>query len=65
MTTPKPGHSTAKSVPPSRVATDPKMRADHTCIREDCGKPLPKLCLRHEDPFCSTVCCRIWYGAER
>ena len=52
--------------PASRVATDPKMRDDHLCVRfPDCGKPLTKIAVVNEDPFCSTVCCRLYYEVPR
>lgn len=47
--------------PASRVATDPKMRDDETCYFEDCGKPLTRIGVANLDPFCSTVCCRLYY----
>lgn len=48
---------------PSRVATDPRMRDDRTCVAAECDKPLTPIAVANEDPFCSTVCCRAYYGA--
>ena len=54
--------SPASSVLPTRLPGTPPMRDDRICIAEGCGKPLTRVGVRHEDPFCSTVCCRAWYG---
>jgi hypothetical protein len=56
--------SPASSVTPTRVASHPPIRADRLCVFEDCWRPLPKIAVRHEHPFCSTVCCRRWYATE-
>ena len=40
---------------------DPKMRADGTCAREGCSKPLPELALAEGDPFHSSLCCRKYH----
>lgn len=29
-----------------------------------CGKFRPRLAVRHDDPFCSTECCRVAHGCE-
>lgn len=49
--------------PAQRVATDPRMRDDHVCVVAECDKPLTSIAVANEDPFCSTVCCRAYYGA--
>jgi len=51
--------------PAQRVHTDPPLRPDHMCVVEGCGRPLTRIAVANEDPFCSTVCCRAYYGAER
>lgn len=61
---PKGGAYGVKSVPPSRVATDPKPRRDGLCVC-GCKKKRTRVAIRHEDPFASTVCCRTWYGVEQ
>lgn len=33
-----------------------------TCARPECRKKLPELAVKHEDPYCSTQCCRIERG---
>lgn len=27
-----------------------------------CGKPVLPAAIRHSDPFCSSVCAKLWYG---
>lgn len=49
---------------PARVATDPKPTDDGLCVMVDCDKPRTRIAELNGDPFCSTVCCRRWYGAE-
>lgn len=43
-----------------------KERNDRTsttqCKRPECRKKLPELAVKHEDPYCSTQCCRIVNG---
>ena len=50
---------------------DPKVRKDGLCARRGCTKPLQKITERHRryggallefEPFCSSVCCRIYHG---
>ena len=60
----KGGAYSAKSVAPFRVATDPKPRDDGRCIGVDCNRMLPRIAKLHDDPFCSTVCCRNYYEAQ-
>lgn len=36
--------------------------SEHTCARPECRKKLPELAVKHEDPYCSTQCCRIERG---
>lgn len=62
---PKGGAYAAKNVAPTRVATDPRMRADRLCVIGECRRPLPRVAILHEDPFCSTPCCRLYYGAAQ
>ncbi len=42
----------------------PTMRPDHICFQPECDKPLPEVAIKHEDPFCSSVCCREYYGTQ-
>lgn len=46
--------------PPTRVETDPRVKPDDPCVA--CGKPRLPIAVANEDPFCTTVCCRNWYG---
>jgi hypothetical protein len=55
--------SPASSVLPTRFAGDPPCRSDGLCLLEACGKPRSRVAVRHEDPFCCTECCRIWWDA--
>jgi hypothetical protein len=48
------------SVVPARVKTDPPTREDGRCIQ--CEKRRPPIAVEFDDPFCSNVCCRIFYG---
>lgn len=61
---PRGGRYAARSVPPFRVRTDPPVRADGLCVVSTCTRVVPALALLHLDPFCSTGCCRAWYGVE-
>jgi len=60
------------------VRKDPRVRPDGLCAREGCGRRRPitvasgkkraqlaryaGLRQLEEDPFCSTVCCRLYHG---
>jgi hypothetical protein len=48
------------SVVPSRVKTDPPTRQDGRCIQ--CEKRRPPTAVEFDDPFCSSDCCRAFYG---
>lgn len=50
----------ARAVRPFRVQTDPVVPEHAPCIVD--GQPRPRLAVRHEDPFCTTTCCRSWYA---
>ena len=47
-----------------RVMIEPLMRPDFKCTVPGCRKPLPEAAVANEDPFCSTGCCKEWYGVE-
>jgi hypothetical protein len=49
--------------PPQRVPTDPRCAADDPCVV--CGEPRASIAVANEDPFCTSVCCRVYYRAER
>jgi hypothetical protein len=40
------------------------MRADRLCAIPECRKPLLPAGIAHEDPFCSSTCCRRFHGTE-
>lgn len=43
--------------------TEPKVRKDGRCVV--CDKPRPGLPpLLYADPFCSSVCCKAYYGVQ-
>lgn len=48
---------------PQRVPTDPRCAVDDPCVV--CGEPRSMIAVVNEDPFCTAVCCRAYYGAER
>jgi len=50
--------------PAQRVTSDPRPASDGLCVVTDCGKPRTRIAELNDDPFCSTVCCRRWYGCE-
>lgn len=54
--------SPASSVKPTRTAGGPPVRKDGKCYV--CKKKRPPIAVAHEDPFCSGVCCRAWYGCS-
>lgn len=45
---------------------DPAMvrigRGLYVCVV--CGETLPDLCVKQQDPFCSTKCCKDFHGVE-
>lgn len=51
-------------------ASEPAVRADGLCARPGCSSPLPRSrqlrkyagAALDSDPFCSTVCCKLYYG---
>lgn len=45
---------------PSRVATDPRVEPDASCVV--CGEPRKPIAIMNDDPFCTTVCCRAYYS---
>lgn len=47
--------------PAQRVPTDPRCEPADPCA---CGKQRPRIAVLNADPFCSTVCCRLYYGCE-
>jgi hypothetical protein len=48
-------------VKPWKPRKDPPMLKSLRCR---CGKPLTEQAVVNEDPFCSTVCCRLHHGTE-
>jgi hypothetical protein len=46
----------------THFAGDPPVRPDGLCARPLCGKELPRIAVRSLDPFCTTGCCKTFYG---
>jgi len=42
---------------------DPPVRANGMCAV--CGQERPPLAVKHEDPFCSTSCCKSYHRVEQ
>ena len=40
----------------------PKQQSNGKCAITNCEKALPQLALITGDPFCSSWCCRLFYG---
>jgi hypothetical protein len=41
---------------------EPRVRKDGSC--PTCGRGRPGVAESHHDPFCSSACCREWYGIQ-
>ena len=41
------------------IRTDPPQRKDGRCT--ECGEDRPDVAVKNGDPFCSSVCARIWH----
>jgi len=42
---------------------EPDVREDGLCFV--CGSERPEVAVKHEDPFCSSACCREYYELDR